>query len=241
MTSQSVRNIEYLKPYKSKKYSIIIPAAGIGYRLGIDEVKSLLKINNKSLIEHQIDIINKIFTNKEIIIVGGYKSDKLFNILPKGVIKVVNDRFDETNVAKSIGDGLKACSTDLVIVIYGDLFFNKRLLSLPFRKNSCIISNNAMSDKEIGLNQNGNKLESLYYDLPTKWAQVAFYQGLELELLKKVCFDKKNEKMFGYQCINSILNMDGYFTVECPRNAIAFDIDTTYDLSYVRKNYANSL
>lgn len=241
MTAESVRNVEYLKPYKTKKYSIIIPAAGIGHRLGIDEVKSLLQINNETLIGRQISIINKIFPNKEIIVVGGHKSARLFDNLPKDIIKVENERFYETNVVRSIGIGLRACTTDLVVVIYGDLFFNKRLLSLSFRKNSFIVSNNCMSNREIGINQNDNKLESLFYDLPTKWAQIAFYQGLELELLKKICFNMDNNKMFGYECINHIIDMGGYFTVECPRNGIAYDIDTTYDLSYVRKNYANSL
>jgi choline kinase len=241
MTATSTRNIEYLKPYKTKKYSIIIPAAGYGHRLGLDEVKALLKVNNQTLIDRQISIIDKIFPNKEIVVVGGYKAGRLFDALPKDVIKVENERYNETNVVRSIGMGLRACTSDLIIVIYSDLFFNKRLLSLPFRKNSFIISNNAMSSREIGINQTANKLESLFYDLPTKWAQVSFFQGLELQLLKQVCFNKDNERMFGYECINQIINMGGYFTVECPRNSIAFDIDTTHDLSHVRKHYANSL
>ncbi len=242
MTYQSTRNVEPLFPYRNKKYSIIIVAAGSNHRIATEEPRSLLKISNsQTLIERQITIIDKIFPNKEIIVVGGYHADALFNKLPRHIIKVENERYDETSVVRSIGIGLRACSSNLALIIYGDVFFNKRMISLPFRKHSCILSSQAMPAKEIGFNHQNNYLVSMFYDLPDKWAQIGFFKDAEFEMLRQISLDKQNEKMFTYQCINQIVDMGGVFKVEKPRNGISMDIDTSYDLHFVRKNYANSM
>ena len=241
MTNPSVRNIEYILPYKTKKYSIIIPTAGINHRIKINDCRSLLKVGQHTLIERQLLILDKIFNRKEIIVVGGYYADRLYQNLPSSIIRAYNSDYNDTSVISSINVGLKCASSDLIIIIYGDLFFNKRLLSLPFRKESCVISNDLMNDRNVGINMDGGRLVSMFYDLPNKWAQVAFFMGKELELLRQICDDEKNSRMLGYECINQIIDMGGSFGVEKPRNGIAIDVDTVYDLSTVRKHYANSL
>lgn len=235
-----VRNVSEILPYKSQKYSIIIPAAGMGHRMNINAAKSLLRIGQHSLIERQILIINKIFPKKEIIVVGGYDSENLYSVLPKGIIRAYNPNFETTNVVESIKIGLEYSSSSLVVIIYGDLFFNKRLLSLPFRKKSFIVCSQTMMSREIGVNTKDDKLINLYYDLPEKWAQVIFLTEKEIGLLKRVCACDVS-KMFGYECLNRIVDMGGEFLVERPRNGVAIDIDTIHDLSHIRKNYANSL
>ena len=235
-----IRNVSEILPYKSQKYSIIIPAAGMGHRMNVNMAKSLLKVGQHSIMERQLLIINKIFPKREVIVVGGYDSENLFNVLPRGIIKAYNPNFDKTNVVESIKIGLEHSSSSLVVIIYGDLFFNKRLVSLPFRKKSFIISSSTMMPREVGINSLNNKLVNLYYDLPEKWAQVIFLTGKEIGLLRAICQDDVS-RMFGYECLNKMVDMGGEFLVESPRNGIAIDIDTVHDLSHVRKNYANSL
>ena len=57
--------------------AIAILYAGIGNRIKSYEPRSLLKIGNKTLIEHQISVINNSFQFPEIIGVFGYSIDKV--------------------------------------------------------------------------------------------------------------------------------------------------------------------
>jgi len=47
----------------SSKYWLVIPAAGVGSRMGVDKPKQYISINNKTIIEHTIDC----FINREEI------------------------------------------------------------------------------------------------------------------------------------------------------------------------------
>ena len=39
----------------SSKYWVVIPAAGVGSRMGVDKPKQYISINNKTILEHTID------------------------------------------------------------------------------------------------------------------------------------------------------------------------------------------
>ncbi len=57
--------------------AIIILSAGVGNRIKSNEPRSLIKIGNKTLIEHQIDSIECSIENSEIIGVFGYAIEKI--------------------------------------------------------------------------------------------------------------------------------------------------------------------
>jgi len=72
---------------------LLILAAGRGSRLGelTDEMpKGLLKINGKSLIQRQIDIIKKELEIEKINIATGYKSEKFLEIKNVGRLLIKN-------------------------------------------------------------------------------------------------------------------------------------------------------
>ncbi len=236
--SRAYQNIEYIRPYSNKKYTIIIPAAGMGYRINY-HVKSLLDINGKTLIERQLNTIHQVFKQKEIIVVLGHRAETVQEKTPLNLIKVVNKDYAKTNVVHSIGEALNHITTPRVIIIYGDLFFNAKAISLPFRNESAVVLSQTMSKKEVGVNEQAGKLINMYYELDDKWGQIAYYTEKELSLLGEVCRATKNKRMFGFECINEILDMGGKFNVFRPKNSITYDIDSFYDLNYVRKNYAN--
>lgn len=237
--NQPVRNIEYIKtktPYKNQKYGIIIPAAGCASRMKCIGSKSLLCIKNIPLIDRQLDIINKTFPKKEIILVTGFEADKVLNYTGKyNITRVENEKYEYTNISRSIAIGLRACNCDSIIIIYGDLYFNKELLDLPFNNKSIIVCCNTMTTNEVGCIINNNIIENIFYDLPQKWAQVAYFTGDELEILKKIVFDRKNNLLYGYEIINKIIDRGGKFKAIFPKDAYSQDIDTTKDLLLVER------
>lgn len=239
--NKPIRNIEYIRgqsPLKYQTYDIIIPAAGCSSRMKVAGAKPLIYIKDKRIIDRQIETINQVFNKKNIIVVCGLESDKVMNYLGNRTINVENEHYEETNVSRSIALGLRACQSDSVVIIYGDLFFTKNAINHAYRNQSFIVTVNTMSENEVGCIQNHSILENIYYELPNKWGQIAYYTGKELSLLKKIVFNRENNKMYGYEIINKIIDLGGIFRVIEPPNTYIQDIDTAKDLITV-ENYLN--
>jgi len=153
--------------------------------------------------------------------------------VPSNVIIVENERYNLTNVARSIGMGLRAATTDKVLVIYGDLYFNRHALSIPFNDKSTVVVCNTMHNREIGCISNNHIVEHLDFNLPNKWAQITYFTGKELQLLQNICWHPEYYKHYGFQLINEVMNRGGRMKETTPRKAVAYDIDTQQDLQYV--------
>lgn len=236
---KAVRNVEKIKYSKKDKISIVIPAAGIGYRMNSYGPKPLLKLkDNKRIIDNQLNVINECFTNKEVVLVGGYHSEKLFNNTPDNLIKVMNERYKETNVAHSIRLGIMAATTSRILIIYGDLFFCSHSIDFMYTNKSFIITSNEMGKEEVGTNIANKKIISMFYDIHPKWGQILYCTGKELALLKKHLSDANNEKCFGFELINKVVEDGGKIFQENTKYPI-YDIDTIKDLKHVREKYAN--
>jgi len=82
--------------------AIIILSAGIGARIKSNEPRSLIKIGNKTLVEHQIDTINNTIDNQEIIGVFGYAIEKIIKKIAGKLRVVENQVYQETNNSESL-------------------------------------------------------------------------------------------------------------------------------------------
>ena len=119
------RNTTNITGRKNEKHSIIIPAAGMGYRMRSYGPKPLIRINQeKTIVQNQIEIIKNNFVNPEIILVCGFEADKVMKNTPTDIIKIENESYEKTNVLRSIGMGLRAATSERVLIVYGDLVFN---------------------------------------------------------------------------------------------------------------------
>ena len=217
-------------------YEIIIPAAGIGKRMKTYGPKALIEINNQTIIQNQLKIINDTFPHCRIILVCGFQAEKLMNNTPNNIIKVENSSYEESNVVRSIGVGLRATITDNVVIIYGDLIFNKAALNIRFDESSLITDqSSSMSQEEVGCIVNEGIVESMCYDLPLKWGQIMYLNGKELRLMKEYCYNKNNSKMFGFEAINYVIGLGGKFKVATPSNAYIIDIDTSKDIEKAKE------
>jgi choline kinase len=228
------RNIHVIN--HKDKVSVIILAAGSGQRMKSYGVRSLIKIyNGLALIEQQLNTINSIYSNNEIVLVTGFESDKLMNKTPQNIIKIENEHFETTNIARSIAIGLRACHSDKVLLIYGDVVFNEEAIKFDQTHSSLLINKTISEDMSVGAYIDNNNIESLFYGNNYKWQQIAFFTNKELDLLKKFCWNRNNDKKFGFEIINDIISAGG--VVKSTNNSLAksVDIDCWKDLEKVKE------
>ena len=244
--NKAIRNIKKIKNdiFHSDELTIIIPAAGEGTRMKAFGPKSLIKLSNKlTVIDHQIQLIHKQFPFANIVLVHGYEANKVMNYLStkeeyskKNIINLENERYKTTNVVRSIAIGLRATLTNKVLIMYGDLICNLSMLKIPDETQSSLYIDisNTMTENEVGCVIQNRLIEHMIYDLPNKWAQIAYITGLELTLLKKIVYNPTNENLLGFEVFNEIINQDGKFVPIKPKRGWANDIDCVKDLTIIQ-------
>ena len=166
MTNFAKRNVF---PATGKKYSIIIPAAGIGSRMKSYGPKCLIPLNKThNVLTRQVRLIHETLSSYEIILVGGFEFDKLQRQVPPSVQLVRNKDYLDTNIAHSIGLGLKQSVGQNIIIIYGDLVFHKKALEVEFGTQSKVLTSDFMKEREVGCTECDGLLEQIISTGPPK-------------------------------------------------------------------------
>ena len=221
-----------------KHIGVIIPAAGMGRRMKSYGPKPLIRIGNSTVIKNQIHLIHTYITDPLIVLVCGFKAESLMNQTPSSILKIENERYEETNVVRSIGMALRVidnCSK--VIIIYGDLVFNSATLkNLKFDESSLIVTEEGMDEEEVGcVIDEHNRVSNLMYDLPIKWSQIGIFMDKELKLLKRLAWEEKNQNKFGFEIINQIIEQGGKFKCISNKNIKIVDIDNSKDIQKAKE------
>lgn len=222
----------------SDQLTVIIPAAGIGRRMKSYGPKSLIKIGNSTIIKNQISLLQTYIPDVNIVLVCGFKAERLMNETPDYILKIENERYAQTNVVRSIGMGLRAAAnSSQVMVVYGDLVFNSEAIKHILLDESCVVvTDQGMGDEEVGcIMDQKHILTNLMYDLPYKWGQIALFANKELKLLKQFCWDEKNSTKFGFEIINQIVDRGGKFKCIHSDDIKIVDIDSSKDISKARE------
>jgi choline kinase len=216
-----------------KSLSVIVPVAGIGYRMKSYGPKCLLKISeNHSIISRLIDNINTVFSKEEIIVCVGFEADRVMQNLPASVRVVENQKYEDTNTTESLRLSLNNSVSDSVLIIHGDLVFNPVTIQCFDRTQSSVIvdSIGQIRDDETGVTIVNEEAMFFAYGLSCKWGQIAYFVGKELNLLKKVCSDRNKSKMYTFEILNEIIQLGGRFKSIEPRNMKIYEVDGLKDL-----------
>ena len=185
----------------------VILAAGKGTRMGdIDTPKCLLQINEIPIIKHQINSFKKNGIN-DILVVTGYKSEMIHELLNNEVKYVQNSRFNEMNNIYSVWLAIQKLQDD-VVCVDGDLMFDEKVLV------KCVESEN-----EIGLMVEPNtRDETMKVKIENKRI-VAVNKKIENNeaggnFIGMAKFSKNITKMV-FDEINDLVknNVDGYYTL----------------------------
>ena len=198
---------EITAPIKSNNnkndMAIIILSAGIGARIKSNEPRSLIKIGNKTLVEHQIDIINNTINNQEIIGVFGYAIEKIIKKIAGKLRVVENQVYQETNNSESLRLAVNNTSKKNIMFLHGDLYFNDSVFSkLNYKKSFLIVDNKEMMKPK------------------------------ELKILKNILqkLQGSQKKLLSFEIINKMISMGANFECYEPNNMSIVEIDCIKDL-----------
>ena len=111
-----------------KNISVVILSAGAGLRIRSNEPRSLIKIKDKTLINHQIEAVCNSFKACEVIGVFGIHIDKIIKKVDSRIRVVENQLYEDTNNSESMRLGLNNSLFENVIFIHGDIYFDSTLL-----------------------------------------------------------------------------------------------------------------
>lgn len=226
-----------VKADKTDGMSIIIPAAGMGYRMKSYGPKALILVDRETtIIERQIKILKKNYPESEIFIVVGFEYERIIKKLEPYSVRFINNPIHEqTNVLYSIGLAMQASLSKEILVVYGDLIFNESLIKNIRGKSKVLMdTKNMMGKDEVGLTADPeNKVSNFAFGLEQKWAQIVYVTGIELELLRHISIKKESSQWFGYEGLNYVIENGGELDSICPKQMKLLEIDTAKDLDKI--------
>jgi choline kinase len=161
----------------------IILAAGLGSRLGSKangQPKALLRIGDRTIIEHQLEMLSSEGVGQVIVVVG-HREDEVRKVLGESVEYVSNERPSDTNSLYSLWLAREWLTGD-VVLLNSDLLFDPGIL-----KNLLATDGNALAYDSLSLNGaeqtkvglQGGRVIDLGKDLPITGAR-----GENLGLIK---------------------------------------------------------
>ena len=227
------------KDKEDSRLTVVIPAAGMGRRMKSYGPKCLIDVGGISIIERQIRMIVSAYPNAEIILVSGFHSNQVRDKLKrKYPIRIVNNhRYEDTNVLYSISLGLQASLRNKVLIVYGDLVFDREAIRGFFGTESKVLVDHQdkFNEKEVGVLHNGNEVTNFSYGLEKKWGQIAFLCGREREFFEEIANKESTEKWFGYEALNHVLEQGGKLS-PIERDGLSIvDVDSVRDIEKARK------
>lgn len=230
MTNKAVRYVTTTKKPKQEPMSVLIVAAGVSPKMRSYGTKSLLKYENTTVLGLQTNIIWQKFNKADILGVVGFEADRVMNSV-KSIRFVENAVFEETNVVKSLGLGLRAMTERAVLIIYGDILFNVDAIHFNTNESSVFFSQGMLPNSGPGVIITDSYATHLGYGLNNQWNKMIFLRDKELDLFKDYVFDSENNKMLGHDAINYVLDNGGNIRAINPKNTLVYEINNYKDVA----------
>lgn len=172
-----------------KDVTVIICCAGMGTRLGIGTTKALVRIDGKSIISRQLELLENF---DDIRIVVGYQAEKVIeevNRIRKDIMFAFNYNFQTTGVADSLKRGLLG-SRKYILYIDGDVVFkNVDFMKLIALNNEYIAISKAISDEPIMVEVKNSIAISFFCGNQFSWPGVALLKREKFFGNKKNVYD----------------------------------------------------
>lgn len=230
----ALTNIKKIKNQKEDEdITVALLCAGIGNKIKSYEPRSLLKIDNKTLIDHQIKNIKEVFKYPDIICVTGCYANKVIRKIKKAVRIVENQLYENTNSSESLRLAFNNSTNSKFLFIHGDIHFNPQSLNVDFNESFIITDSSQMiKADEVGVTIVDNKASVLSYGLKTKWAQIAYFTGKEHKILSGILqkFENQDKKKLSFEVINDVINAGGRFHCYEPQKMKLLEIDRIKDI-----------
>lgn len=191
--------------YKNR-HTFILLNAGVGRRSKYHGHKCLFTVNNKTVIDSQIDVIKRTYgSSAEIIVVSGYKSEKLIKELT-GVRIVENLNYEKFHLSESIRVGINASLKSNVYLVHGDILFSSSFISPPDQNNIYVpVENQGKFEKDsVGVITVGKNIKNFSYGLTTKWCQIVCIPAEIFDVFRKT-INTLDKNLSSFEVLNAII------------------------------------
>jgi len=214
---------------------VVILSAGVGSRTRSYEPRCLLKYNNKTILDNQIEVMYNCFHNPQITIVCGFDSGRIIKKIGKQARIVENTSYDITNNGESLRLGVNNSLLDNIIFMHGDLIISEGIFEKINYDKSFLLTDslNKFDEKEVGVTVVNGKATILSYSLPNKWCQIAYLNENETNILRKLFLKPEfNSKvLLTFEIINKIIENGGSFNCYDIGNNFIKEVDSLKDIN----------
>ncbi len=171
----------------------IILAAGMGTRLGGDVPKPLTQlIEEKSIIDLQIEKLTPLVGRENIMLVLGYKKNQFMERFPD-LTFAINDQYQFTNTAKSLLVALDTITGEDILWMNGDIYFDAEILELLTNVpgSAVLVDTKECGEEEIKYTVN----EKGFIKELSKQVQHAKGEGLGINLIRHIDLENFKEQL----------------------------------------------
>lgn len=201
------------KTNKNDLYTFIIVADTPGYRMKSHGASSLINIQNKKLIDIQIEAIVSNFENSEIILSCGFDVDKVYKYVRNNYssinIRVIeNQIFNNSNSCESIRIALNNTNNTRVYIIDGHLLLNQKVFSVRHEKSHIYIEQeDYCKNLEVGVNINeDNIVEHFSYGGYHKWSEIVYFSNKDyVDSFRKIITSIDYKQKFLFEALNELI------------------------------------
>lgn len=177
--------------------------------------RCFLKKNNKTVLQHQLDLIDLTFKDYKVVLITGFEAKKIFNNRPKGVVLVENQLYEDTRGCEHIRLVSQAVETDNIIFIPDNIIMSPedlKLLSL----NSTVLTSKYMLTEKVVINEGGKLMDFIYYknDYSNFYSGCFSLSGKELKLANSYSFNNSYSAYLDTEILTQVVRKGGNILVK---------------------------
>lgn len=190
------------------------------------------------LLSLQLQAIFQVYPKAEVILVIGQDGDKVLRIKDNRIRIVENQLYQTTNECEDIRLALNNTNINKIVLINSDLYINKYAIHNLTSSGLICDSRNQLSEYEIGVNTQNNKIISLDFKIEKKWCNITYLDQEVSKYFKNLC-NRNNQKLFLFEVLNQLIyqgivlnylehpNMK-VFKIDTPENYRKFQVTPQY-------------
>lgn len=201
--------------------------------------KSLLKIKNIPILEHQINEIRNICKNIRLNIATGFDHDKITKYLSSkysDIHFIYNELYSTTNQTKALSLYLEHNTCDSLLIVNSGILIKNNCIPLStLSGNSKIyLLNKPRINFTIGCSE-GDRTEYLFYDLPHTWSECVYLNKEGILALQEIIQSKNTDQFYLFETINALIMHNIRFEKITIDKRDIFKINHAKDLTKARQ------
>lgn len=169
----------------------------------------LIKIDNKTILEHQIKYLNHTFKHANIVYIYGFDSKRFMNLSSKilstkNLIPIYNEFYDTYNNAYSLSLAHEYLNDDCLI-LFGENFVGHKTLEKFNVNNGSQIFIASQNKNRLGCTINQGRVEHICFDLDNYLYEIYYLSKDHAKQLQDLVREPKLYNCFLFELINRLI------------------------------------